>query len=401
MAYSMLGPTKPCFDPVKQRQWQERMRAHGYNPADFVYDNFCRDKAYQKPRWQWTAEEAVQWDAEAVLEPDEGPESGVEWHWEKTSELCRIGARLPIELAFPAGVANCVDAAGEILTALPNTGSLSKPFSLRCGFCTYIHSSVPCSGCAGGSGQKPPEDVAARVARALVVLASLWHGRQYCLVAALVWRCASKWRELEDFLESLPAWRLGPCSPGSQNIGEEVQVPGSASTRCVNMASQLHASDVRFPFDEDLYQHGCVLPAWMQELANLVFISYVAGVRQDLLARVQRALEPQQRQQAIDSASRIERTSSARLRTHAERQEVLRKYDFASPIFALVSDMQPPRLTIGATSDCTYLVPWSQRSLWERSCAGQACYELPPRSSLWQSDWTGGFGKHFCTLPRT
>ena len=244
--------------------------------------------------------------------------------------------------------------------------------------------------------QMPPEDVAVRVAQALVMLASLWHGRQYCLVAALVVRCASKWKEMEDFLVSLPA-----CSPGPQVNSDKLQVPGSASTWGIKVTPELHASDERFPFDDDLGKRDCVLPSWQQHAAKSCFISYVAAVRQDLLARFHKAFQPQQRQEASDFASRIERTSSARLLTHDERQQVLRKYEFASPIFALVSDLQPPRLTIGATSDCKCLVPWNQRSLWERSCAGQARYELPPRSSLWQSNWAGVSEKHVWTLPRS
>jgi len=384
MVYSMIGPTHPSFNPVRQRHWQQCMEGHGYQPADFVYDNFCRDKAYDKPRWCWTVEQGRQWDSEAVPVQDEGPESGVEWRWEEVSKLFQEGAPQPPHVEFPSVGARCADAGKELVTELPNTGSLARQFSLRCVFCSYVHGSPPFGGRAGHDGHMPPQDVAIRVAQALVVLASLWHGRQHDLDAGLILRCAAQWKRVVKFLDS------ASCSP-HQPAGQ----PAAEMT-----AQQGPTSDVQFPFDKELGALACVIPLWAQDVAKSCFISYVAAVRQDLHARVSRALHLQGQQEAIDNKSRIERTTGTHCMTQVERRKLLSKYGFASPIFAAVDAQRPPRLTLAATSDCKCLVPWADRSMWERLCSGLVRYELPLRASLWQPIWVSRRGQYVWTFPQ-
>ena len=100
---------------------------------------------------------------------------------------------IPFSLPIPAFGANCVDADKEVVTELPNRSFLARPFSLRCVFCIYVHGAAPFQSCCGNSGGDPPEYVAIRLAQALVVLMSLWHGRQCYLDASLVVMCGSGW----------------------------------------------------------------------------------------------------------------------------------------------------------------------------------------------------------------
>ncbi len=262
-------------------------------------------------------------------------------------------------------VKECVTELRDKMQHRPGSANhvLARPLSLRCNFCTYIHGcplqqatigSLPCcawyrKGAAHSCGKadhRPPEDIAIRVAQAVAVLHTLWHGKRYPLHADLALTCAAKWTEVVQRL--LPS-TIGQASPGFASEGPE---------------AQWH-SDLQFPFAS--FQ-SCVLPASVQSAVRLAFISHLVAIKADMDDKECKALEPQRCQEARDRQLRIERLSAfgdPPPLTH-EIQQVLNKYEHASPIFALESSCRQPRLTLGVTSDCKCCVPWNERSKWER-----------------------------------
>jgi len=426
IVHSAFGPSRLPFNPVRQRQWQQCMENHGYNPHDFVHERVVSEKVYVKTSWTWTEAEGRQWDADAMLDLDKEAESGLEWQWEEGAKLQQTGGPSRIELAVPGGRAEVVDDVREWVSQLVNkeqcrpgsaSRSLCKPLSLRCVFCTYVHGQpiqdlmddqglslgrVRCRACLGSrldhtcekGNHRPPEDVAIHLAQAVTVLCMLWHGVDYRLTASFVWRCASKWRELQEYLDLHEA---AAPPPGSASVGGSSKLGGHIKL------------DLKFPFHGELLRCSCVLSLQVQHAVSTAFIARVHAVREDLDARVGQAFVQQRLQDAADFRGKVGRLKAGRHElnlTSCQRRELLSKYSYGSPIFALVAPTDPPRMTLAATCDCKCKVPWASRSKWERwqstgAGAGKrsVTYELPIPTSLWQSGWDGASREHFWELP--
>ena len=225
-------------------------------------------------------------------------------------------------------------------------------------FCSYVHGAAPFQSCRGNSGCDPPEDVAIRLAQALVVLMSLWHGRQSYLDASLVVMCGSKWMDVVKFQDACEPSSASPC-----------------------------ASGLAFPFENEMGRHPCVLLQSAQAVVKVGFIGHVAALQNELKARVSKALELERAQEESERQSCMEQLTSARQLRPGEHQTILARHAFGFPVLALVHSAEPPRRTLGVTSDCHCLRPWSERSKWERSCAGMVRYQLPVEPASGSPFW--------------
>jgi len=131
----------------------------------------------------------------------------------------------------------------------------------------------------------------------------------------------------------------------------------------------------------------CILPLRARDAAELAFMSRLRDIMRDLDERTERALEPERYQQQQDRDMGIVRVTSVEEPSFHYTQKLLQASRFKSPLFAVVSPKQPPRLTIGATVDCQCRVPWNEKPQWERLPFVR--YQLPPATSPWQSQWDG------------
>ena len=395
------------------------MRAHGYNTADFVYDNRCRDKVFSKPRVEWTVAEGRRW--AAVVENQRlDAETGFEWRWERADRLGLITNLPQSALVYPSVDGQVVDDDLEFASSLVHprqerpesaTPILARPLSLRCVYCTYIHGRPlrflrdtrgliqgrsRCQGCCRHGAthvcekgdHRPPEDIAIRLAQAVAVLCTQWHGKRFPLQAGFVLKCGRGWKHMLRYTDAMDGVSV---------------LPGSASSARDSACNHPGQIALGFPFERFLSSCSCVLPEQAQTAAQNAFIANVLMMKEDLAARVSRAFAPQRLQQESDFASHVERVSSlcgelAPIR--GQMKPLLERHQHSSPICAVVASVGPPRPTLSSTPDCNCQAPWHERSKWERwhpECDRdrQVKYQLPCATSPWQSMWDGRLQQYF------
>ena len=386
-----LGPYVPPFDALANAHWRECVRRRGWRPQDFTYDNRASQKSYSAPCSDWSSREGKDWNNNALPEGDYSRRSGYEWRWEKVEEWRRL----------PASVAACVETLSQVggkeyRTQLESSMDvrhpdfprkvrpvveLTTPLSLRCTFCTLLHGRpVPdgiCRACTGSvevhschmGRHRAPEDIALRIAQAVACLRSQWHGTDVFVSPSMVLACGDRWGQIVHLLAS---HRKG-C--GDQFV--------------IHTLFYDPGPDFPFPFVPD----ACILSPQARHAAESAFISCLKVISQDFDSRLARALEPLARQKEREDTLRITRVSSAGQLSWTFTQDSLKSAGFKSPMFAIVSPNEQPRVTTGVTEDCECQVPWNQRSAWERLPHAQ--YELPAATSPWQSRWNAS-EQSFC-----
>ena len=349
---------------------KECIRRCGGKPQDYLFNNEVARKDYSASEHRWTSSEGRLWSAHAFPESDYKHSNGYEWQWERVDK-----AQEPALASYPHVPVIAVEESAEIVSSLGGSRlqccSLKEPLSLRCSFCTFLHGSP--GGCPSGV-RRPPEDIAVRIAQAVVCLHSLWYGTLPRIYPCTVLRCADVWAKLDSLLHA--HLKDGSLHFNATQIYTALWTEGPE--QCCNFIPD-----------------RCVLPDRARAAAEAAFIEQLISIRADLLKRAEDAMRPEQSQRQAEQDLNIVRVDGHHQLTHHFTQDLITKHGFKCPLYAMLVPGKMPRLSLGATADCTCCVPWNKRPLWDRTLHVQ--YVLPPATSPWQSEWTVD-GKHWLAV---